>query len=99
MRPAPSTAATNGSQPALVVEVAAVAPLANSEWEPAVSDTWPLLFSTSISPVRCASRDDTGTPEPARTAWSVSVLRRNAAGATAKNGSTGTTNPAITPAP
>ena len=69
----------------------------NSECTPAVSEKWPPPFSTSISPVRCASRSDTGTYVPARVAWSNSVLRTNAAGANAKNGSTGTTNPAMTP--
>jgi len=46
----------------------------------------------------CASRSDTGTQVPARLAWSSRVDRTNSPGLPTAKGSTGTANPAVTPA-
>jgi hypothetical protein len=51
-----------------------------------------------MSPVRCASRSDSGTEVPVLVAWYCSVLRRNVTGVLTANGSTMTPNPTTSPA-
>jgi hypothetical protein len=49
-----------GSRPGFTIIVLALAAMANSECSPAIGVSFPWRFSTSISPVRCARRRDTG---------------------------------------